>query len=809
MLTKIKLMKNTTPGLKLNEFANATYTNNSLKKTSLLLLAVFLMGWNVSWGQTPYPMSSGNYSENFADIVNWGNNFVSGTGANRWASYPTTAGGSANDGVRTTKSSATFASNTAGGIQKGTENLVFLSTGSSPTSQAVAINLLLDFTGRNAGTLSFDWVAIDNGSGTRPTSLRVFWSTDNSTFTEITAAQVIDIQSVNFGSITTVALPANFNNSASARLRFYNHAGTSTGSGNRDKISLDNLSITSTSINFYSKSTGNLENTATWTDDITLVAGAAPTDFTSNNQIFNIRNNATPTIGAAWTVSGTGSSIVVGDGTNACNFTIPASFAVTGAIEVAAAATLLLNANANLTVTGVLTNNGTITLSSGATLVQGASSTVAGSGTWNVNQAVVGSGTSSSVTGRFYYMGSPVATSTTNVLNPSAANRVWSYSESAAAFTEITGSSTALTVGQGYGTIFGANQTVNFTGGAINNSDITVSGLTKTGTSGTSGFNMVSNPYPSYLDWDAITKTNIEPTIWFQTKDGSNAKVFDIYSTTSGITISNSGTTVNQYIAPMQGYWTRVSTGTGSLAMTNSMRSHQSASSGLKTQATDFPIFVRLNLKSGQRNDQAVIFFDKNAANTKDAFDSEKMSVSGASQLYSVIENTKVAINGLNYTSGTAYSVPLTAVFNSDNEFSIEGTEVHVVSGMVYLEDKLMQTMSNLSNNASYTFMAAAGVVEDRFVLHFQPSNALSIDELTKDKITITADMSGNVSVVLNNLLSTEGVITVIDFAGRVLSTSVITQTSTKLKVTEAAGIYFVRVSNQNNIKTERIIISK
>jgi len=530
-----------------------------------------------------------------------------------------------------------------------------------------------------------------------------------------------------------------------------------------------------------------------------------------DNISLSITNTWTGTTSTDWNTASNWTPASVPTSTD--NIIIPSTgitnFPVALSLTIATGSTITLNANANLTVTGVLTNNGTITLSSGATLVQGASSTVAGSGTWNVNQAVVGSGITSSVTGRFYYMGSPVAASTTNALNPSAANRVWSYNESAAAFTEIIGNSTGLSVGQGYGTIFGVNQTINFTGGAINNGAINVSGLTKTGTSGTSGFNMVSNPYPSYLDWDAITKTNIEPTIWFQTKDGLNAKVFDIYSTTSGITISNSGTTVNQYIAPMQGYWTRVSTGTGSLAMTNSMRSHQSASSGLKTQATDFPIFVRLNLKSGQRNDQAVIFFDKNAANTKDAFDSEKMSVSGASQLYSVIENTKVAINGLNYTSGTAYSVPLTAVFNSDNEFSIEGTEVHVVSGMVYLEDKLMQTMSNLSNNASYTFMAAAGVVEDRFVLHFQPSNALSIDELTKDKITITADMSGNVSVVLNNLLSTEGVITVIDFAGRVLSTSVITQTSTKLKVTEAAGIYFVRVSNQNNIKTERIIISK
>ena len=740
----MKKIKNTTTILRWNEFVNATFSSNPLKKTSLLLLAVFLMGWNVSWGQ----------------ILTFEFSALTGN-------EPTASSNSNNANLN----SSTISRGAGLTASPNGQRFNATSWALSSIASAVSGNNYMEFT-----------ITPNSGYQFSVSSIEVNWKRSATGNTAISLRSSVDSYSSDLDAIKAVTdntstqsftwTFAQANTSSAVTYRFYSYAESTAGSGGIGDGTGNDITVNGTVVAV----------TPTWN-------GTTSTDW-------NTAANWTPA-----SVPTSTSNVVIPTGT-------PNSPTVS-TLTVDAAATLLLNANAKLTVTGVLTNNGTITLSSGATLVQGASSTVAGSGTWNVNQAVVGSGTSSSVTGRFYFMGSPVATSTTNVLNPSAANRVWSYSESAAAFTEITGSSTALTVGQGYGTIFGANQTVNFTGGAINNSDITVSGLTKTGTSGTSGFNMVSNPYPSYLDWDAITKTNIEPTIWFQTKDGSNAKVFDIYSTTSGITISNSGTTVNQYIAPMQGYWTRVSTGTGSLAMTNSMRSHQSASSGLKTQATDFPIFVRLNLKSGQRNDQAVIFFDKNAANTKDAFDSEKMSVSGASQLYSVIENTKVAINGLNYTSGTAYSVPLTAVFNSDNEFSIEGTEVHVVSGMVYLEDKLMQTMSNLSNNASYTFMAAAGVVEDRFVLHFQPSNALSIDELTKDKITITADMSGNVSVVLNNLLSTEGVITVIDFAGRVLSTSVITQTSTKLKVTEAAGIYFVRVSNQNNIKTERIIISK
>ena len=100
--------------------------------------------------------------------------------------------------------------------------------------------------------------------------------------------------------------------------------------------------------NYYSKSTGDLSDVSNW-GNATDGSGTAPTDFTSANQVFNIRNNATPTIGAAWTVSGSNSKIVVGDGTNACNFTIPASYALTGTVDVSAGATLTNTNTANPT----------------------------------------------------------------------------------------------------------------------------------------------------------------------------------------------------------------------------------------------------------------------------------------------------------------------------------------------------------------------------------------------------------------------------------------------------------------------------
>jgi hypothetical protein len=88
-------------------------------------------------------------------------------------------------------------------------------------------------------------------------------------------------------------------------------------------------------------------------------SGPTPTNFTGNGMTFYVRNNATPTIGAAWNVSGAGSLIVVGDGTAACNFTIPAAFTVTGTIDVSNNGTLTIQ-NTTIPTIGTLSNGSTV-----------------------------------------------------------------------------------------------------------------------------------------------------------------------------------------------------------------------------------------------------------------------------------------------------------------------------------------------------------------------------------------------------------------------------------------------------------------
>ncbi|WP_312346320.1 beta strand repeat-containing protein, partial [Chryseobacterium binzhouense] len=263
------------------------------------LMALFSV-WG--WGQTPFVMANGNYSENFDDIANWTNNFSSGIGSAPWKTVATNTSGNLGDGIRVT-TSTTFSAGSTGGIQKGTGNLVFLSTG---TNNSVAADLYLNFSSRTAGTISFDAATIFNGSGNRDSVLKVFYSINNgSTFLELTGTNLpyTGRNNVVNNSTITANLPLAFNNLTNAIIRFYEYSTTGGGaspSGSQPKISIDNLSITSTAGNTPTIYT----TTSTTLDNFSEVFGSSQTDvrsFSTNAE--NLTANLVVTPPANWEIS--------------------------------------------------------------------------------------------------------------------------------------------------------------------------------------------------------------------------------------------------------------------------------------------------------------------------------------------------------------------------------------------------------------------------------------------------------------------------------------------------------------------------
>jgi hypothetical protein len=219
---------------------------STIKLLSVLIL-IFVVEINKIQSQTAYTMSLGNKTWDFADVTNWTNNFASGTDAANWGSVAVNATGTIPDGTRTTVSSATFTTTSSGGVQKGVGNLYFLSTGTTSNGNAVAVDLNLNFTNRIAGTLTFDFACVFNSSGNRGGSLKVYTSTNGSTWTELTSAAVSVVNNVaSSGTKSSISLPSAFNGSATAKIRFYQHSDAIGTTGSRPKISIDNVAITST-----------------------------------------------------------------------------------------------------------------------------------------------------------------------------------------------------------------------------------------------------------------------------------------------------------------------------------------------------------------------------------------------------------------------------------------------------------------------------------------------------------------------------------------------------------------------------------
>lgn len=222
-----------------------------------IILPLLLLFSCTLHAQTPVYMASQpslTYTEDFSDIANWTNNFAAGTGANHFGAVAVNVTGVIPSATRITATTTTFQvpPSTAGGLHRGTDqatpttSIVLLSAGTTDNTSSAAFDLYLDFTGVDAGTLSFDWATVFNATGNRNGSLKVYATTDGVTYTNVTAAFVNNFTNnvTASGSITNVTLPAAFNNSATARLRFYYHNCCGGTTGSRPKLSIDNISIT-------------------------------------------------------------------------------------------------------------------------------------------------------------------------------------------------------------------------------------------------------------------------------------------------------------------------------------------------------------------------------------------------------------------------------------------------------------------------------------------------------------------------------------------------------------------------------------
>lgn len=361
--------------------------------------------------------------------------------------------------------------------------------------------------------------------------------------------------------------------------------------------------------------------------------------------------------------------------------------------------------------------------------------------------------------------------------------------------------------GMGYALNFGANTnpvTVETEGTVING---TVGPITLFNHNQlyTKGFNLVGNPYPSPINWNASgwTKQNIDNAIYFFDAGTTDQYLGTYSSYINGI--SSNGGSASNIIGAQQGFFVRVSDGSypvqGTLTFTNAVRVNNTNPVFHKSQNEELRSFVRLSAIIEDKSsipDFAVVYFTNEAGKNFDKdYDALKLMNTDTTvpNIYSITENSEeLSINAIPYPIISTEVIQLGLNSQVKGTIKIRATEIsNLPHGYkLYLKDNYNGRIQNLSNNPDYRLSFGEEKSIDRLSLIISTENleqealsAGSYNAYTKDGI-----------VYIDLALSQEQVVVqVVDMTGRVILNNVVYGSGVhSIGKLSSSGIYLVNI---------------
>jgi hypothetical protein len=448
-----------------------------------------------------------------------------------------------------------------------------------------------------------------------------------------------------------------------------------------------------------------------------------------------------------------------------------------------------------------------------------------------------GAGSGTTLTGRFWYLGSPLACTRSSSFGTSGSlNKVWEFTNGAYA---NVGDATSLDPTKGYvHRRSDASTTLTFSGQNLYAQDATLSLSNNAGTYG--GWHLISNPYTAYLDWNQIVSnsTGMSNTYYIRSYNSNNQDVDALISynaanglesNTSSFALGNTGSTTAQYIAPLQAFWVKVpptstlSSSAGQLNLQRAFTSHQTGNVGLKNTGV-YPVLAKVNLYNGAKYDQALVYMNEFMTNAFDQNDSEKMFVSGVASVYTMASGKKLVMNGIK-NNKKKISVPLYLELPTSKVYQLQLSDYIMEDGLILLEDKQEGTIQDFTIHDTYSFYANSGMLSNRFVLHFfmpdagvsaqGPSNnwveeeesvineggSILVSSNGRGKVTITQDIDASAAE--------KGSVVVRDAAGREIYNGQLTGSATHLELDAPSGIYFVSVELNGQVEVKKIFVQQ
>ncbi len=569
-----------------------------------------------------------------------------------------------------------------------------------------------------------------------------------------------------------------------------------------------------------------------------------------SNEVSVITKNAVVWDGVAWSNVTGPTSLLDAEITGYYNLTT--SFEVNN-LSIADTGSLTIQADTDVIVHGevIIPADNKITLESDANLVQ----TTVGEDGNTANYSIIVKRNSSLPTKGYTFWSSPVSgqnlynfsngynqASTTDTGTPW--NRFYVYNEATDYFvTKIAGeielnSTSVFDAGRGYA-IKGMNSFGNdfpYTGnefsftGKMNNGTLYSQKLNNSCTveeGCEKGYNLVGNPYPSSIDFEALYAansskiygtayfwTNNDITVTQQAGTGYSGNNYAIYNLSGGTPAVDPD--------PNQGNGFEVPNGIIKLGQGFIVKSKVAG----KGQSLEFNNDIRLGYDSGavfynnrkaEKNrfwltltspanvaNSILVAYIPEATNDFEVNYDGELFVIGSDSFYSILGSKKLAIQG-KADFNADDKVALGNVYSKNGEYkiSIKDKEGIFKSGQsIYLKDKVLNKVVNLSQG-DYVFQGVKGTDATRFEIVYKEDAVLAADNASKSGFSVYKD--GNSYVITSS--KKLGKVEVYDTAGRLMTALSTNETTVRIDASAfSSGVYILKVENSGDVKTKKVI---
>lgn len=230
------------------------------------------------------------------------------------------------------------------------------------------------------------------------------------------------------------------------------------------------------------------------------------------------------------------------------------------------------------------------------------------------------------------------------------------------------------------------------------------------------GFNLVGNPYPSFLDWEDTTGWNRSLLYGFDTKESASHCVMWIYNEDEGnysIYVQGGGgiSTLHgtRYIAPGQGFFVKA-TSAGNLVMKDGARTNKHTESGFMKKQNDTFINIRVENENFGADEVALVL-SENEMKIEKLFSLNET----APALYLNEENGKYSIV---IDDDFDKSMSLNFKAKQMGKYTIKLNSKVPGFDLIELEDSFTGEKTNLLVE-DYTFYSSKDDKENRFKLNF------------------------------------------------------------------------------------------